>query len=381
MKSEIQPFILDLAKRIQQQPEGFIFAAFSAPSDKTSEIKRVRMRPLIVKGALHFQISSFTETQCFSVNVLPQEIGSELTKASTRFSQALFHFINDEIHAHIEDSKISYKVTQHKKVYLQNLSHNRSKNYQLPEKEPSGLLIALGIQSKEGKVLRDKFDKFKQINRFLELVADIRDEMSESPLILDFGCGKAYLTFALYSMLQDARIVGIDSRKDVIDKCLALKDALDATNLDFKQMRIQEYRQDGPVDLVLALHACDTATDAALAKAIEMHAQTILVAPCCQHEVSAQIKKEAHPLLLEHGLLKERFSALATDAMRAEILNQLGYMVDLVEFIDPEHTPKNLLIRATRKKHPTPPNWDAYKALKKSLGVTLTLERLLKLDL
>lgn len=381
MKSDIQPFVVDIAKRIQEQPANFVFAAFSAPADSASDIKRVRMRPTMLKGALHFQIASYTQTQCFTVNILPHEVKSELTKASERFSQALFHFINDEIHAHIEDGKISYKVSEHKKIYLQDFAHNRSKNYQLPEKEPSDLLIALGIQSKEGKVLREKFDKFKQINRFLELVSDIRGELNESPLIVDFGCGKAYLTFALYTMLQNARIVGIDSRKDVIDKCLALKESLDATNLDFRQMRIQEYRQDGPVDLVLALHACDTATDAALAKAIELDAQAILVAPCCQHEIATQVKKESFPLLLEHGLLKERFSALLTDAMRAEILNQLGYMVDLVEFIDPEHTPKNLLIRATRKKNPPAPNWQAYKTLKSTLGTTLTLERLLKLDL
>lgn len=377
MKSDSHTFTRELVRRIQEQPNAFVFAAFSAPVDSLADIKRVRIRPLMIKGTLHYQISSYTKTQSFSVNVAPNELNSELSKAIFSFSQALVHFINDEIHAHIEEQKVTYKVTTHKKVYLQDLSHNRPKNYQLPEKEPSELLIALGIQSKEGKVIRDKFDKFKQINRFLELINDIRPLMNESPHIVDFGCGKAYLTFALYSMLQDATIVGIDARKDVIDKCQALKETLDADNLHFKQMRIEEYKQEGPVDLVLALHACDTATDAALAKAIQLQSEVILVAPCCQHEVASQIQKDALPLVLQHGLLKERFSALVTDALRAEILNQHGYMVDLVEFIDPEHTPKNLLIRATRKKNPPSADWTAYNALKSSLGVTLTLEKLL----
>ncbi len=379
MKASTQVFVHDLVKRIEDKPESFVFAAFSAPRDTTSEIKRIRMRPLMIKNELYYQVSSFTKTQCFSVNVSPLELATELLKAAACFTQGLIHFISEEIHAHINDEKISFKLTSHKKIYIQDLAHNKPKNYQLPEKEPSELLIGLGIQSPEGKVLRDKFDKFKQINRFLEIISDIQSEMDENPHVVDFGCGKAYLTFALYNMLQNATIVGIDARKDVITKCLALKDSLDAKNLHFKQMRIEEYTQGNPVDLVLALHACDTATDAALAQAIKLKARVILVAPCCQHEVASQIKKDANPLLLEHGLLKERYSALVTDALRAEILNQLGYVVDLIEFIDPEHTPKNLLIRATRKKNPPAPNWKAYKELTTSLGVTITLEKLLGL--
>ncbi|MCE5294263.1 MAG: SAM-dependent methyltransferase [Chlamydiales bacterium] len=379
MKTDIHAFITLLSSRVQEAPERFVFAAFSAPVD-SSDIKRVRIRAILIKSQLAFQISSFTKTQSFTVNVTPGELKSEFAKSLDRFSQALVHFVDDEIHAHIENGKATYKITAHKKVYLQDLSHNRSKNYELPEKEPSDFLIALGIQSKDGKVIRDKFDKFKQINRFLELINDIRPEMNTEPHIVDFGCGKAYLTFALYNMLGNATITGIDARKDVIDKCQALKDTLHAKNLHFKQMRIEAYTQDAPVDLVLALHACDTATDAALAQAIKLKAQVILVAPCCQHEVASQIKKDKMPILLEHGLLKERFSALMTDALRAEILNQCGYMVDLIEFIDPEHTPKNLLIRATRKKNIPEPNWKAYKDLAASFGISITLEKLLKIQ-
>ncbi len=380
MKVETHKFFREIDDRIQAQPSGFVFAAFSAPVEALAEIKRVRIRPLLIKQELYFQISSFTKTQSFSVNVGPLELAPMLTKAAGTFSQAVIRFVGDELHAHIEGDKTSYKTTEHKKIYIQDLAHNRLKNYQLPEKAPSKVLIALGVQSKEGKVLSDKYDKFKQINRFLEIVGDIQDELSDNPTILDFGCGKAYLTFALHSMLEHANIIGIDSRKDVIDKCIALKESINAQNLDFKRMRIEDFTQEGPVDLVLALHACDTATDAALAQAIKVQARVILVAPCCQHEVASQIKKEKFPLLLQHGILKERFSALLTDALRAEILNQLGYSVDLIEFIDPEHTPKNLLIRAKRKKNPPKPDWKAYKELTESLGVTITLEKLLQLS-
>ena len=202
MKIATHTFIVELSERIDKQPSAFVFAAFSAPLDASSEIKRVRIRPLLIKGALHYQVSSYTKTQSFSINAHPNELKSELMKAADHFTQVVVRFIGDEIHGHIEDLETSYKVTTHKKVFLQDLSHNRPKNYQLPEKQPSGLLIALGIQSKEGKVLRDKFDKFKQINRFLELINDIRPEMSATPHIVDFGCGKAYLTFALYNMLK-----------------------------------------------------------------------------------------------------------------------------------------------------------------------------------
>jgi len=370
MKIAKDEFIRQQLACIEQDPEGFVFAAFSAPSDGLSDVRRVRIRPIVMKGALMMQITSFTKTQSFTVNVALKELEGEFVKAFSTFSQVLIHYIKDEIHAHIEVDKVTFKVTSHKKVYLNQLSHNRVKKYELAENEPSELLIALGIQSKQGKIQPGKFDKFKQINRFLEIVGDIRSELSESPTIIDFGCGKAYLTFALFTKCKDAIFYGVDARADVIESCQRLAEKVGAKNLIFEQMRIDEFSFDGPVDLVVALHACDTATDAALIKAVELGSKVILLAPCCQHEVAAMIKKEAFPLLLEHGLLKERFAALVTDALRAEALKQYGYSVDLIEFIDPEHTPKNLLIRATRKKNSPPADWRAYEELKEQLKIT-----------
>ncbi len=377
MKSKTQTFASDLTRRIEEKPESLVFVALSAPSSPTAAFTRVRVRPLMLRGEVHFQFSSYTKTQSFSENVPQAALGDRLTSTLAGFTQVLARFTACEIHGRVEEDQVSYKETILTQAPQQDLSHNRPKNYQLPEREPSALLLALGIQSKEGRVLPDKFDKFKQINRFLDLVSDVRSELGSAPHVLDFGCGKAYLTFALHAMLEGATITGIDARKDVIDKCVALKETLSAQNLHFKQMRIEEYVQESPVDLVLALHACDTATDAALAKAVHLRARVILVAPCCQHEVAGQIHKDKLPLILKHGLLKERFSALLTDALRAEVLNQLGYSVDLVEFIDPEHTPKNLLIRARLKKNPPAPDWGPYRDLTTSFGIHLSLKSML----
>lgn len=376
-KQPIHDFITQLIEKIESTPNSFLFAVFSAPCDESIEIKRVRIRPIIVKGSLHYQVSSFTKTQCFTVNVMPSELRSELFAASERYTQLVVRFMSEELHAHIEEGNASFKVTQHKKVYLQDLAHNRQKKYLVDESEPSELLQELGIQTQEGKIRREMFDKFKQINRFLEIISDILPELGPEPQIVDFGCGKAYLTFALKSLLPQATITGIDARGDVVEKSLKLAERLKLSNLHFRQMRIEEYQSSAPVDVVLALHACDTATDDALAKAIQLQAKTIFVAPCCQHEVASQIKKDTWPLLLKHGLLKERFSALVTDALRAEILEQLGYSVDMIEFIDPEHTPKNLLIRATRKKNPPPPDLTAYRQLSSHFGIHLKLEKLI----
>ncbi len=369
MKIAKESFIREQVGSIAADPEGFIFAACSPPRDTLSDVRRVRMRPVKIKGELCVQVTSYTKTQSFTHNVPLHELLAEFTKALSMFGQLLIHYVQNEIHAHIEEEKVSYKVTSHKKVYLQKLTHNREKNYQLAENEPSKLLQALGIQSKEGKIQAAKFDKFKQINRFLELVEDVKSYFSEKPTIVDFGCGKAYLTFALFSKYPDATFYGIDARQDVIDSCRRLATSIEAKNLHFEQKRIDEFSYDGKIDLVVALHACDTATDAALKKALLMKAQVILLAPCCQHEVAQMIPKEAMPLLLEHGLLKERFSALVTDALRAEALKQYGYDVDLIEFIDPEHTPKNLLIRATRKKNPAPADWRAFNELQTRFGL------------
>ena len=297
---------------------------------------------------------------------------------------------------------------------VQNLTkvpHNKTKNYILKEGIPVPFLVELGVMTKEGKIHNQKYDKFRQINRFLEFVDDIlpeilktvssKEEGQTRPLeISDFGCGKSYLTFALYHYLVilkglKANIKGLDLKKDVINHCNDLAKKCGYKNLIFSTGDIAEYRDSKkdslePLDLVITLHACDTATDYALAYAVEHKAKSILSVPCCQHEINSQLKKQnsmeiLNPLL-KHGIIKERFSALVTDVLRVEALESVGYKTQLLEFIDMENTPKNLMIRGVLKdfstSFPQPENQLSKdgKALKNALNVKQTLLNLLDLQ-
>ena len=236
------------------------------------------------------------------------------------------------------------------------LAHDRSKNYLLPEDAPVDFLVRLGVMSPAGKILAAKRDKFKQINRFLEMVDDVAGSLPPTgPLrVLDFGCGKAYLTFALYYYLavvknREINLVGLDLKQDVVEFCRSVAQDLGYTGLSFAVGDIQGYTEAEPVDMVVTLHACDTATDDALVKAVEWGARVILSVPCCQHELFGQMQSEVMRPLLKHGILKERLSALVTDAVRASLLESAGYSVQILEFIALEHTAKNLLIRAVKR--------------------------------
>lgn len=297
---------------------------------------------------------------------------------------------------------------------VQNLTkvpHNKTKNYILKEGIPVPFLVELGVMTKEGKIHNQKYDKFRQINRFLEFVDDIlpeilkpvssKEEGQTRPLeITDFGCGKSYLTFALYHYLVvlkglKANIKGLDLKKDVINHCNDLAKKCGYENLIFSTGDIAEYRDSKkdslePLDLVITLHACDTATDYALAYAVEHKAKSILSVPCCQHEINSQLKKQnsmeiLNPLL-KHGIIKERFSALITDVLRVEALESVGYKTQLLEFIDMENTPKNLMIRGVLKDFSTSfPQLENQlskdgKALKNALNVKQTLLNLLDLQ-
>ena len=263
--------------------------------------------------------------------------------------------------------------------------HNRRKDYILPEGTPVPFLIDLGVQTKDGKIIHAKYDKFRQINRFLEFVRDVLPALPKDRKvsILDFGCGKSYLTFALYYYLKilnryDIDVVGLDLKEDVIDSCNQLKEKYGYHNLTFLKGDIREYDEKEQVDMVVTLHACDTATDYALYKAITWNAKVILSVPCCQHELNKQIDSRLLQPVLKYGILKERMSALFTDGIRANLLEQAGYETQLLEFIDMEHTPKNILIRAIRKNGFQKRKKDELEELIKDLQGELTLEKLLK---
>ena len=236
------------------------------------------------------------------------------------------------------------------------LSHNRAKKYILEEGQKVDFLVDLGVQTQDGKIVKAKYDKFRQINRYLEFIQDILPSLPKDRTltIIDFGCGKSYLTFAMFYYLEmlkesDIRVIGLDLKEDVIDHCNRLRDKYGFSSLNFLKGDISTFEGVEAVDMVVTLHACDTATDYALYKAMKWNARVILSVPCCQHEVNKQIKNMEMQTILKYGLLRERMSALITDGLRANLLEEYGYETQVLEFIDMEHTPKNILLRAVKK--------------------------------
>lgn len=349
-----------LMKYIEQN-ELILGATLSNPRDR-ERIQKLRIRPVLRKEALSYQAERFVGTKAYHQNLSPDELPPLITEALAADFRQL------ELSA--ERHKLTVLVSRKGKLTIKeqevlaqtkdlDLSHNKQKQYILPQDKPVPFLVALGVQNAEGKVLKAKYDKFRQINRYLEFVRDILPNLpkGEGQLkIIDFGCGKSYLTFALYYYLKimngyDIAVVGLDLKTDVIADCQALADKLGYNGLKFEVGEIGSYKNNGCVDMVVTLHACDTATDYALARAVQWNARVILSVPCCQHEMNRQLACDALAPVLRYGLVKERMAALMTDAVRANLLEQYGYDTQILEFIDMEHTPKNILIRAVRKNH------------------------------
>lgn len=332
-------------------------AVFSSRRLKTAEgATKTEIRLIEAKGKLLYQLSATIQNKAFHKNLSFEDclktINEELLPT---YKQALLLTGDADYHLLVSkkgEIKILKKPPSQGKA---DLSHNRRKNYLIEEGTPLPFLIELGLVNTEGHVYPKKMDKFRQINRFIEMVSDVLFSFEEQKKIhvIDFGCGKAYLTFALYYFLReikhfDVQMVGLDLKEDVIAYCQEVAHKIGYKGLSFRLGDIIDYAPEGPVDLVVALHACDTATDIALAKAISWKAQAILAAPCCQHELYNQIDSEPLDAILQHGILRERFASVATDAARAQLLEMQGYTTQLLEFIDSAHTPKNLLIRATK---------------------------------
>ncbi|QHW34977.1 SAM-dependent methyltransferase [Paenibacillus rhizovicinus] len=351
------------------------------------------IRPVELRGSLHYQFQYYIDNKVTHENV-PQDLaGKRMAEwLIEHYRQALIR--TDEADVQVLFSKkgkaavLSKPTSPSAAEKNETLSHNRQKQRVVQEGEAAPFLVELGIMTKDGKVIAKKQDKFRQINRFLEMVTDVLPYLpaDREITIVDFGCGKSYLTFALYHLLavQQGRrisVVGLDLKADVIAFCTELANKLGYDRLRFQVGDIADYKDQTEVDMVVTLHACDTATDAALVKAVEWGASVILSVPCCQHELFKQIANDTMKPLLSHGLLKERFSALATDAIRAQLLEVLGYRVQMLEFIDPEHTPKNMLIRAVRTAGSGSDalrKWREYEAFRDMLSAKPYLERALE---
>lgn len=348
--------------------ETFIRVILSNPSSKDGVIK-ICARPMLKNKSLLFQIEEYTKTQVFHKNLTAGDASSYLTgKLSSDTSSQTASFKNALVEtqsftANVLVSKkgtitIKKKMNASAKQPKISLSHNRKKKYILEEGIPVPFLIDLGVMTQNGNIVNAHYDKFRQINRFLEYIEDILPSLptGRELRILDFGCGKSYLTFAIYYYLKvlkgyPVRITGLDLKEDVIRHCneLAVKYGYD--KLEFLCGDIAYYDGCSQVDMVVTLHACDTATDYALAKAVGWGAKVILSVPCCQHELNKQMKNDLLSPVLHYGILKERMAALMTDGLRAQILEANGYRTQILEFIDMAHTPKNLLIRAVYNGH------------------------------
>lgn len=362
----------------------FISGTISNPREKGG-IQKVKIRPMLVKDRLVFQLETFQNNQAFHENLSVEEATEKVQEYMEQFKQ--LQIMTKKTNYTVLVSKKG-KVTVQKKavkgeVKEVDLSHNRSKKYILEEGIKVPFLYDLGVQTEDGKIVKSRFDKFRQINRFLEFIEDILPQLSKDKevTILDFGCGKSYLTFAMYYYLHelkgyDIRIIGLDLKKDVIHFCNRLSEKYGYEKLQFLEGNISDYTGVEEVDMVVTLHACDTATDFALAKAVGWNAKVILSVPCCQHELNRQIQSDVLAPILKYGLIKERMAALITDALRAEYLEGEGYDAQILEFIDMEHTPKNILIRAV-KTGKKAKNQEAIRKCEEQLHVSPMLGRLL----
>lgn len=326
----------------------------SQPIDKDSEYKKIT----VSRMPKFYQLAKFTQKQVFHENIAFDKIASRCAELCDGFQQVFARSADKEIHVKISSKgKLSVKEKALKRETVSAVNeHNRSKQYLLPEGSVIAPLVDMGIFTKDGKVVQSMYDKYKQINRFIEIIDDsIRQQDYKKLNIIDFGCGKSYLTFIVYYYLTevkkiDATIIGLDLKKDVIEKCNIAAEKYGYKNLRFELGDINGYNCPFDVDMVITLHACDTATDFALYNAINWGAKMIFSVPCCQHELNGQMKAENLSILNRYGIVQERFAALLTDSIRGNLLEYCGYKTQIMEFIDLAHTPKNLLIRAVKKQ-------------------------------
>lgn len=352
--------------------------------------QKLVFRPFMEKNKLMFQREEYANNQVFHENMDKETaVGQICTFLEKDYKQLDLLCEQSSFSALVsKKGKSTIKENKSRIAKKIDLSHNRRKKYILDTDEVIPFLVDLGVQTKEGKIVDKKYKKYKQINRFLEFVKDVLPELpKDRPVkIIDFGCGKSYLTFAVYYYLhimngRDVEMIGLDLKKDVIAHCNRMAEKYEYKNLHFLEGDISTYDGADSADMVITLHACDVATDFALDKAVHWNAKVILSVPCCQHELNAQIENDMLEPLLKYGILKERFAALLTDALRANLLEQHGYEVQILEFIDMEHTPKNLLIRAVKRGEKADKKQEklenSYKTLCDELNAHGTLEKLL----
>ena len=362
-------------------------AVFSQPIDKTDD-QKVNIRPVMLKGTLAYQLERFRDNKAFHRNVSAEELLKVVAnELESRYRQALVVTDTETIQYSMKRDG-SYKRHATASVPLPGKvqSHNREKEYILKEGENIPALVDLGVFTADFKIVRAKYDKYKQINRFIELIDHaFKDYKKDSITILDFGCGKSYLTFILYYYFavkrsMNATIIGYDLKADVVQRCGEIAKKYGYSGLEFVHADVtKDVLTDRNIDMIVTLHACDVATDFALHYAIQKKADFIFSVPCCQHEINSSIHKGGDlDMLLKYGIIKERVSALLTDSIRASVLEDMGYNVDMIEFIDFDHSPKNIMIRAKRNGKPSNKGRQQAQALADAYGFKQTFLELTK---
>ena len=393
---EKENILFELIKNIQE--DKLIKIVFS--DRKSGDFNKVIIKPIILKSTKNIQIESFRDNKAFHKNIdlnNLQELEYNLKEYIDNFKQILLQIEGSDISFIRKKENFSRKEKDSNLIKTSN-EHNKKKQYILNEGDKIDFLIELGLMSVEGKILKSSFNKFKQINKYLEFIDDVIEELKTKKLItnhiniLDFGCGKSYLTFALYYYLKNYRkdltfsIVGLDLKKDVIEFCNKLAKKLNYENLEFLNGNIKDYDKSKEVDLVFSLHACNNATDYSLEKALSLDAKAILAVPCCHHEFFEKIQKNKNSefyntlkIMADNGVVLDKFATLATDSFRSLSLELCGYKTKMIEFIDMEHTPKNILIKAIKSKSSNlKEKLVEYNKLKEFLGIKPLLEDLIK---
>ena len=393
---EKENILFELIKNIQE--DKLIKIVFS--DRKSGDFNKVIIKPIILKSTKNIQIESFRDNKAFHKNIdlnNLQELEYNLKEYIDNFKQILLQIEGSDISFIRKKENFSRKEKNSNLIKTSN-EHNKKKQYILNEGDKIDFLIELGLISIEGKILKSSYNKFKQINKCLEFIDDVIEELKTKKLItnhiniLDFGCGKSYLTFALYYYLKNYRkdltfsIVGLDLKKDVIEFCNKLAKKLNYENLEFLNGNIKDYDKSKEVDLVFSLHACNNATDYSLEKALSLDAKAILAVPCCHHEFFEKIQKNKNSefyntlkIMADNGVVLDKFATLATDSFRSLSLELCGYKTKMIEFIDMEHTPKNILIRAIKSKSSNlKEKLVEYNKLKEFLGIKPLLEDLIK---
>lgn len=382
----------NLINAVDKIVEGQVFKiVISNKKDKENKYNKININFKESKNKKYYQVEKYTDKQVFHENIEIEDLRDYLLDYMENSYKQLA--------AWSENNTFDLKISKKGKVFLGkknannsnliNKDHNKKKNYILEEGMIIEPLIDLGVFTKEGKVVKSKYDKYKQINRFVEIIDDeIKKNDYKELTILDFGCGKSYLTFILYYYFVEikkinVKMIGLDLKEDVIKKCNEVAKRYKYDNLHFELGDINGYKYNNKVDMVITLHACDTATDYALYNAVKWNAKMIFSVPCCQHELNHQMKPENLNILTRYGIVQERVAALMTDAVRGNLLEAVGYKTQLLEFIDIAHSPKNILIRASKSnisKQKIDKSLTEVEKLREEFNFNPTLYNLLKQD-